>query len=69
MTGGFQASYESFAIFSRLTGYDKRTTALAAFVVVPAPRRWELALSIELVGDLSLEQKKFLDARAQLRIL
>ena len=60
-----QAANESFAIFSRLTGYDKRTTAPAAFAAVPASRRWELALSIELVGDLAREQKKFPDARAR----
>jgi tetratricopeptide (TPR) repeat protein len=60
-----QAANESFAIFSRLTVYDKRTTAPATFAAVPAPRRWELALSIELVGDLAREQKKFPDARAR----
>jgi hypothetical protein len=55
----------SLAILSQLTGYDKRTTAPAAFAATPAAERWDLAQSIELVGDLLRQQNNFSDARAQ----
>ena len=60
----FTAAKESLAIFSGLTHFEQRRTAPAAFASSPAPWRWQLSLSLELVGDLLREHKKFADARA-----
>ena len=63
LADAINAANESFAILSQVTGYEIRTSHPAAFAAVPAIRRWDLVLSIELLGDLLRQQKKYADAR------
>ena len=60
-----QAAEASFAILSEVTGYGTLTSNPAAFAAVPAIRRWDLVQTIELIGDLLRQQKKYSDARAR----
>jgi tetratricopeptide (TPR) repeat protein len=59
-----EAAMESLRIREGLTRFAERTTSPAAFAATQAPWRRELSESLELVGDLYREEKKFGEARA-----
>ena len=65
MPDAIKNANESFALLSQVTGYETRTSKPAAFAAVPAIRRWDLVQTIELIGDLLRQQKKYPDARAR----
>jgi eukaryotic-like serine/threonine-protein kinase len=54
---------ESLAIRVRLTNYDRLKTAPADFELVADDLRWELSLSLELMGDLYRAEARVHDAR------
>ncbi len=54
---------ESLAIRTRLTNYDRQKTTPTDFEFIADDLRWELSLSLELMGDLYRAETKVQDAR------
>jgi tetratricopeptide (TPR) repeat protein len=59
-----EAALESLRIRDGLTGFAGRAAAPAAFAATPAPWRWELSQSLELIGDLYRQERRTGEARA-----